>query len=82
MVWRKSPRRLDTLWESGLPAIWRAAAVIHSTHFSRKKCAGRFTAAAQPIATKVCSHRVGQFLRELPQGCEPDAAVAASGVAP
>jgi hypothetical protein len=23
-----------------------------------------------------------QFLRELPQGCEPDAAVAASGVAP
>jgi hypothetical protein len=58
MVWRKSLRRLDPLWESGLPAIWRAAAAIQATRFFRQKRASRFTTAAQPIATKVCSRRV------------------------
>jgi hypothetical protein len=57
MVWRKSLRRLDTLWESGLPAIWREAAAIQAMRFFRQKCASRFTTAAQPIATKVYSHR-------------------------
>jgi hypothetical protein len=35
MVWRKSLRRLDPLWESGLPAIWRAAAAIQTPQFFR-----------------------------------------------
>jgi hypothetical protein len=41
-----------------LPAIWRAAAAIQATRFFRQKCGSRFTTAAQPIATKVYSHRV------------------------
>ena len=46
------------LWEQTLVAIWRAAAAIQTPRFFRYKCAARFTTAAQPIATKVCSHRV------------------------
>jgi hypothetical protein len=43
---------LITLWESGWPAIWRAAAAIQPTRSFNKKCARRFTAAGQPIASE------------------------------
>jgi hypothetical protein len=58
MVWRKSLKRLDPLWEFGSPAIWRTAAAIQTPKFFRWKCASRFTTATPPIATKVYSHRV------------------------
>jgi hypothetical protein len=50
MVWRKSLRRVDPLWESGSPAIWRAAAVIQAPRFFfSKKCAGRSTTAVLAV---------------------------------
>ena len=38
-------------------AIWREAAVTRAPHFSRQKCASRFTTAAPPIARKRDSYK-------------------------